>query len=399
MIKQECVAMLLAGGQGSRLGGLTQNRAKPGVSFYGKYRIIDFTLSNCSNSNINAVGVLIQYKPLTLNSYIGLGSPWNLDNPLIGVQMLSPDLKEDGGSCYNGTANAVHQNYDFIDSYDPEYVIILSGDHVYKMDYSQMLEFHKQKNSEITLATIEVPWEDTSRFGILNVNGDQRITKFVEKPAQTESNLASMGVYIFNWSILKKALMTDACNFQSLHDFGQNIIPQQLKNEKRIYSYKFQGYWRDVGTIESYYNANMESLKGDHFLNNLDPKFRIFSNEAMLGPTIFGPSAKIKNSLISKGCLVYGEVSNSILAPGVFVGKGCKIEDSIVLPFAKVHNGARLLKTIVGENAEIMSQCILGAWGQVNLAHEDITVIEDHQIVAEGSVIRQSHHVKLPQAI
>ena len=397
MLKQECVAMLLAGGQGTRLGGLTQNRAKPGVSFYGKYRIIDFTLSNCSNSNINAVGVLIQYKPSSLNSYIGLGSAWNLDDPSIGVQMLSPTLNE-GGSCYNGTADAVHQNYDFIDLYDPDYVIILSGDHIYEMDYSQMLKFHKEKNAEITLATIEVPMADTSRFGILKVNNDERITNFVEKPAQTDSNLASMGVYIFNWSILKEALMTDSCNFKSLHDFGQNIIPQQLKNDKRIYSYKFRGYWRDVGTIESYYNANMESLKKDHFLNNLDPEFQIFSNEDMLPPTIFGP-ATIKNSLVSNGCIVYGEVSNSILAPGVYVGKGCIVKDSILLPFAKVHNGSRLLKTIVGENAEIMSHCIVGAWGKVHPVPEDITVIEDHHIVAEGSVIINGRNAKLPQAI
>ncbi|HEY8910036.1 MAG TPA: glucose-1-phosphate adenylyltransferase [Desulfosporosinus sp.] len=390
MLKQECVAMLLAGGQGSRLGGLTRKRAKPGVSFYGKYRIIDFALSNCTNSNINTVGVLVQYKPLTLNSYIGLGSAWNLDNPFAGVQMLPPSLNEKGGSGYNGTANAVHQNYEFIDSYDPEYVIIISGDHVYKMDYSPMLKFHKEKNSEITLATIEVPWDDASRFGILTVNGDERITKFTEKPAQPDSNLASMGVYIFNWSILKRALITDAGNHQSQHDFGQNIIPQLLKQKKRVYAYKYQGYWRDVGTIESYYHANMESLKEGHFLNIVDPKFRISSNEDILPPYVVGPTAKIENSLVSDGCIVHGEVINSILAPGVYVGKGVQIKDSIVLPFAKVHNGSHLLKTIVGENAEIMSHCIVGTWGRIDSDHEEITVIEDHLKVSEGSIIGES---------
>ncbi|HEY8908790.1 MAG TPA: glucose-1-phosphate adenylyltransferase [Desulfosporosinus sp.] len=390
MHKQECVAMLLAGGQGSRLGGLTKMRAKPGVSFYGKYRIIDFTLSNCTNSNINTVGILIQYKPLLLNSYIGKGTAWNLDDLSTGVHMLPPFLNEKEGNVYKGTANAVYQNHKFIDYYDPEYVIILSGDHVYKMDYSLMLKFHKEKNSEITLATIEVPWDEASRLGILTVDGDERITKFTEKPARPDSNLASMGVYIFNWSTLKQALIADASENQSQHDFGKNIIPQQLKQEKRVYAYKFQGYWRDVGTIESYYNANMESLKADHFLNIFDPKFRISSNEDILPPHIVGPNAKIENSLVCNGCIVHGEVSNSILGPGVYVGNGVQIKDSILLPFAKVHPRSRLLKTIVGENAEIMSHCIVGETGQINQGHEAITVVEDHHKVSEGSIIDES---------
>ena len=398
MHKQECVAMLLAGGQGSRLEGLTRKRAKPGVSFYGKYRIIDFTLSNCTNSNINTVGVLIQYKPLLLNSYIGLGSAWDLDNPFGGVHMLPPILNKKGGSCYNGTANAVYQNYEFIDLYDPEYVIILSGDHIYKMDYSHMLKFHKEKNSEITLATVEVPWEDASRFGILTVNGEERITRFAEKPTQPDSNLASMGVYIFNWSTLKQALITDASNFQSQHDFGHNIIPQQLKQEKRVYAYKFRGYWRDVGTIESYYHANMESMREGHFLNSIDQKFRIFSNEEILPPYLVGPTAIIENSLVCKGCIVHGEVSNSILAPGVYVGKSVQIRDSILLPFSKVHTGSRLNKTIVGENAEIMNHCIIGTWGH-DPDHQEITVIEDHHKVSEGSIIGEGKSVNWPRAI
>ena len=391
--------MLLAGGQGSRLGGLTQKRAKPAVSFCGKYRIIDFTLSNCTHSNINTVGVLIQYKPLLLNSYIGLGSAWDLDNPFGGVHILPPFFGEKEGTWYNGTANAVYQNYEFIDFYEPEYVIILSGDHVYRMDYAQMLKFHKEKNSEITIATIKVPREEASRFGILTVDEEERITKFTEKPALPDSDLASMGVYIFNWSTLKAALIADAGDFQSENDFGKNIIPQQLSQGKRVYAYQFYGYWRDVGTIESYYYANMESLSEGHFLNIFDPKFRIFSNEDILPPHFVGSTAKIENSLVCNGCIVHGEVSNSILAPGVYVGKGVQIKDSILLPYAKVHTGSRLLKTIVGENAEIMRHCIVGTEGRIAPDQEGITVIEDHHLVPEGSVIEAGMNVNRTRAI
>ncbi|MBC2725235.1 glucose-1-phosphate adenylyltransferase [Desulfosporosinus sp.] len=387
MKRQECIAMLLAGGQGSRLGGLTKNRAKPAVSFCGKYRIIDFTLSNCTNSNINTVGVLIQYKPFLLNSYIGLGSAWDLDNPFGGVHILPPFLGETEGSWYNGTANAVYQNYEFIDYYDPEYVIILSGDHVYKMDYTDMLRFHKEKKSEITLATIQVPWEEASRFGILTIDTDARITKFTEKPAEPDSNLASMGVYIFNGSTLKQALIADKGDYLSQNDFGKNIIPHQLKQKKRVYAYKFNGYWRDVGTIESYYQANMESLRDGHFLNIFDPKFRIFSNEDIFPPHFVGETAKIENSLICNGCIVHGNIINSILAPGVYVGEGVEIKDSIVLPYVKVHKGSKIYRTIVGENAEIMSHCIIGAEGNISPAQEGIAVIEDFHQVPEGTVI------------
>ncbi|MDR3602446.1 MAG: glucose-1-phosphate adenylyltransferase [Desulfosporosinus sp.] len=393
MRKQECVAMLLAGGQGSRLGGLTRIRAKPAVSFCGKYRIIDFTLSNCANSQINTVGVLIQYKPFFLNSYIGLGSAWDLDNLYGGVHILPPFCSEKEGRWYNGTANAVYQNCDFIDFYDPEYVIILSGDHVYKMDYTRMLKFHKEKNSDITIATIQVPWEEASRFGILSIDGDERITKFTEKPAQPDSNLASMGVYIFNWSTLKQALLADAEDAQSENDFGKNIIPQQLQQGKRVYAYQFQGYWRDVGTIDSYYQANMESLRAGHFLNIFDPRFRIFSNEDILPPHYVGSGAKIENSLVCNGCIVHGEVSNSILAPGVYVGKGVKIKDSILLPYAKVHTGSMLRKTIVGENAEIRRRCIIGVEGQIAPAQEGITVIEDNHIISEASLIEAGRNI------
>ncbi|ODA38744.1 glucose-1-phosphate adenylyltransferase [Desulfosporosinus sp. BG] len=399
MRKQECVAMLLAGGQGSRLGGLTRKRAKPAVSFCGKYRIIDFTLSNCTNSNINTVGVLIQYKPLQLNSYIGLGSAWDLDNPYGGVHILPPFLGEKEGSWYNGTANAVYQNYEFIDFHDPEYVLILSGDHVYRMDYARMLNFHKEKSSEITIAAIQVSREEASRFGILTVDGDARITTFSEKPAQPDSDLASMGVYIFNWSTLKQALIEDAKDLGSQNDFGKDIIPHQLKQAKRVYAYEFHGYWRDVGTIESYYHANMESLREGHFLNIFDPQFRIFSNEDILPPHFVGSTAKIENSLVCNGCIVHGDVHNSIIAPGVYVGKGVEIRDSILLPYVKVHTGSRIRKTIVGENAEIMRHCIVGAEGQVTPDQEGITVIEDNHNISEGSVIEEGKNVYRPQII
>ncbi|HZK54439.1 MAG TPA: glucose-1-phosphate adenylyltransferase [Desulfosporosinus sp.] len=394
MKQQECVALLLAGGQGSRLGGLTQNRAKPAVSFCGKYRIIDFGLSNCTYSNINTVGVLIQYKPFLLNSYIGLGSAWDLDNPFSGgVHILPPFLGNSEGSWYNGTANAVFQNYEFINFYNPKYVIILSGDHVYKMDYNLMLKFHKEKNSEITIATIPVPQEETSRFGILTADEEARVTDFQEKPLQSKSNLASIGVYIFNWATLKQALIEDDEDFHSDNDFGKNIIPQQLQDGTKVYAYKFQGYWRDVGTIESYYHANMESLSAGHFLNVFDPKFRIFSNEDTLPPHFMGSSAEIENSLVCNGCIVHGTVINSILAPGVYIGKGVYIKDSILLPYVKVRDGSIINKTIVGEKAEVLSQCIIGAEGSHASDQEGITVVEDYHIISEGSVIEAGMNV------
>jgi glucose-1-phosphate adenylyltransferase len=387
MQKQECIAMLLAGGQGSRLGALTRNIAKPAVSFCGKYRIIDFSLSNCANSNINTVGVLTQYKPFLLNSYIGLGSAWNLDNPFGGVRILPPYVGEHEGSWYKGTANAIYQNLDFINFYDPKYVLIISGDHIYKMNYRSMLSFHKEKNSELTISTIEVPWEEASRFGIVTTDNDSKIIKFTEKPAKPESNLASMGIYIFNWPVLKQALIEDARDSFSDNDFGKNVIPKQIERGKNIYAYQFKGYWRDVGTIESYYNANMESLGGEDAIELFDPSQRIFSNEDILPPQYVGPAAKIRNSLISNGCVVLGEVNHSILAPGAYVGEGTVVEDSILLPHSKVHRQSTLNKTIVGGGARIMSQCLIGINTDSNPPQEGITVIGDRYILEKGSVV------------
>ena len=388
MQKQECIAMLLAGGQGSRLGGLTHNIAKPAVSFCGKYRIIDFSLSNCANSNINTVGVLTQYKPYLLNSYIGLGSAWNLDNPFGGVHILPPYVGDNEGSWYKGTANAIYQNLDFINFYNPKYVLIISGDHIYKMNYLSMLKDHKENGSDITVSTIEVPWEEVSRFGIVTIDQEGKVIKFTEKLPDPESNLASMGIYIFNWPILRQALIDDALDPLSENDFGKNIIPKQIELGKKVFAYNFKGYWRDVGTIESYYNANMESLDGEDSIDLFDPLQRVFSNEDILPPQYIGPTAKIQNSLISNGCVVLGQVSHSILAPGAYVGEGSIVEDSILLPHAKVHREATINKTIVGEGAKIMSHCSIGRELGLIPQQSGITVLEDHYVLEKGSVIQ-----------
>lgn len=351
--QKETVAMLLAGGQGARLGGLTQNVAKPAVSFGGKYRIVDFSLSNCVNSNIDTVGVLTQYRPMLLNSYIGIGTAWDLDNADGGVHVLPPFMEQDGGNWYKGTANAIYHNIDFIDNYDPEYVLILSGDHIYKMDYALMLDFHKKKNADLTIAVIEVPWEEASRFGIITAEEDGSVVKFSEKPKEPDSNLASMGIYIFNWKTLKQALIKDEKNMQSHNDFGKNVIPMIHEEGKRIFTYGFKGYWKDVGTIESYYEANMDLLGQNPELDIYDKRSRIFSNLDVLAPQYLGPRAKVSNSLISNDCTVLGEVVNSILAPGVYIGEGARIHDSIILPNAIIDRDAYIVRAIIGENKHV----------------------------------------------
>lgn len=385
--------MLLAGGQGSRLGCLTRNIAKPAVSFGGKYRIIDFSLSNCTHSNIDTVGVLTQYKPFVLNSYIGMGSAWDLDCLSGGVHILPPFLGENQGSWYKGTANAIYQNMDFIHFYNPEYILILSGDHIYQMDYYEMLAYHKLKKAEVTLSTIEVPWEEASRFGVMTVDDEGRIREFAEKPAKPESNLASMGVYIFNWEILKEALLEDEQDETSDKDFGKNVLPRLLGQGKRLYSYLFQGYWRDVGTIESYYNANMEVLHEEKINKFFELKQRIFSNEEILAPLYVGAEAKIHNSLIGNGCTILGEVHDSIIASGVYVGEGSIIERSILLPNSEVHNDVRLQKTILGENATVQDHCRVGERIEENSAQEGITVIGDHLQIPRGSIISEGKNV------
>jgi glucose-1-phosphate adenylyltransferase len=393
MPKKECIAMLLAGGQGSRLGCLTRNIAKPAVSFGGKYRIIDFSLSNCVNSNIDTVGVLTQYKPFLLNSYLGIGSAWDLDSSQGGVLILPPFVGEQGGRWYKGTANAIYQNIDFINYYDPEYVLIISGDHIYKMNYASMLRFHKEKKSDVTISVLQVPWEEASRFGIMTVDEESRITKFAEKPPEPDSNLASMGIYIFNWSILKTALMEDEADCNSDNDFGKNVLPMLLKQGKKLYSYRFQGYWKDVGTIESYYEANMELLNDKPALNIFDTEVRVFSNSDVLPPQYVGGKARIKNSLVSNGCTILGEIVNCIVAPGVYIGEGAKVEDSVILPNAKIMNESWVRKAIIGEHAQINAFCSIGIKIGTNPRQAGITVIEDYSIIHEDSLIEEGKNV------
>ena len=318
-MKKEMVAMVLAGGQGSRLKLLTKNNAKPAVPFGGKYRIIDFPLSNCTNSGIDTVGVLIQYKPQILNNYIGIGRAWDLDRNFGGISLLPPYMQENGGWWYKGTANSIYQNMDFIDEYDPEYVLILSGDHIYKMDYNEMLKYHKSHNADATIAVIEVSLEEASRFGIMNVREDKQIYEFEEKPAHPKSTLASIGIYIFNWKTLKKALIEDEANPNSSNDFGKDIIPKLLGENCKLMAYPFKGYWKDVGTIESLWEANMDLINKDVDFDIYDKNWRIYSQAPNKPGQVIGDNAKIKNSLITEGCVIKGEVENSVLFSGVYI--------------------------------------------------------------------------------
>ena len=357
MGRKEVVAMILAGGQGSRLGVLTKNIAKPAVPFGGKYRIIDFPLSNCSNSGIYTVGVLTQYKPLDLNNHIGIGDPWDLDRRDGGVSILPPYQEEKGGDWYKGTANAIYQNIEFVDRYDPEYVLILSGDHIYKMDYYKMLDFHKENNSDVTIAVIDVPIEEASRFGIMNTRADNSIYEFEEKPSIPKSTNASMGIYIFNWSVLKRYLREDEMDTKSDNDFGKNIIPSMLNNGKKLMAYSFEGYWKDVGTIQSLWEANMDLLKLDNKLNLYDREWKIYSQNEVRPAHYIGENAKIINSLIVEGCIINGKIENSVLSQGVYVGKNTVIIDSVIMPNVKIGDNVRIEKAIIGNNAIINHGC------------------------------------------
>jgi glucose-1-phosphate adenylyltransferase len=369
MRKKECVAMLLAGGQGSRLLALTKRNAKPAVAFGGKYRIIDFSLSNCANSNIDTVGVLTQYKPLILNSYLGTGEAWDLDASDGGVHVLPPYATEHGGEWYNGTADAIYHNIDFIDNYDPEYVVILSGDHLYKMNYNDMLEYHKEHNADLTVSVIQVPWEDASRFGVMSVDNDMNITKFAEKPKEPESNLASMGLYIFNWDVLRRALLEDHEDPESEKDFGKNIIPKLLREGKKLCAYTFSGYWQDVGTIDSYYNSQMALLEENPEFNIFEDDMRIFSNSNISSPHYVGENGQVTRSLVCNGCIVLGTVKDSILSSDVFIGEGAMVEKSILLPGVRVEAGARVFQAIAGEGAVIEAgACFCGGNDQERIA-------------------------------
>ena len=369
MRKKECVAMLLAGGQGSRLLALTKRNAKPAVAFGGKYRIIDFSLSNCVNSNIDTVGVLTQYKPLILNSYLGTGEAWDLDDSDGGVHVLPPYATEQGGEWYNGTADAIYHNIDFIDNYSPEYVVILSGDHLYKMDYNKMLEFHKERGADLTVSVIEVPWEDASRFGVMSVDKDMNITKFAEKPKEPKSNLASMGLYIFNWDVLRRALLEDHDDPDSEKDFGKNIIPKLLREGKKLCAYTFTGYWQDVGTIDSYYSSQMALLEENPEFDIFEDDMRIFSNSNISPPHYVGRNGEVERSLVCNGCIVLGKVVDSILSSDVYVGEGAIVEKSILLPGVRVEANARVFQAIVGEGSVIeMGACFCGGTDQERIA-------------------------------
>lgn len=353
MRKKECVAMLLAGGQGSRLGALTRRNAKPAVAFGGKYRIIDFALSNCINSGIDTVGVLTQYKPLVLNSYLGNGEAWDLDNSNGGMHVLPPYATEHGGRWYEGTADAIYRNIDFVDRYDPDYILILSADQLYKMDYRKMIEFHKAHDAALTVSCLRVPMEDAKRFGIMTCDEEGRIVKFTEKPKEPDSDLASMGIYVFDWPLLRKALVADHANPESDRDFGKNIIPMLLGEGERLFAYVFEGYWQDVGTIDSYYNANLDLLKDEPEFNIFDDDLRIFSNSNLSAPHYIGPEAVIEGSLICNGCEVEGVVKGSILSSNCVVEEGAIVEASIILPGAHIEKDARVIRAIVGEDSVI----------------------------------------------
>lgn len=382
MPKKECIAMLLAGGQGSRLRLLTKNLAKPAVPFAGQYRIIDFSLSNCVNSGIEVVGVLTQYKPQLLNSYIGTGSPWDLMATRGGVSILPPYVGEKGGQWYKGTAHAVYQNLSYIENYDPEYVLILSGDHIYKMDYAMMLEYHRKKGAQVTIAVIEVPWSDAGRFGIIAKNQQGRITDFQEKPTDPKSNLASMGVYIFSSDILKYYLVKDAEEPGSDNDFGKNVIPKMLKDRIRLYAYPFAGYWRDVGTVESYWQASMDILDDPYRLDIFDPQWGIYSQGNVRPPHYTAASAVISQSLVAEGGMIFGEVRHSIIFPGVYIGEGCQVKDSVIMTDVKVEDKAVIERAIIGDNTWIGSGSLIGG-----NEGEGITVVEDNKILPANARI------------
>ncbi|WP_207940874.1 glucose-1-phosphate adenylyltransferase [Enterococcus sp. DIV2402] len=358
-MKTEMVAMILAGGQGTRLGKLTKNMAKPAVPFGGRYRIIDFTLSNCANSGINNVGVVTQYQPLALNHHIGNGASWGLDGINAGATILQPYSSSEGSKWFEGTAHAIYQNISYLDQLDPQYVLILSGDHIYKMDYEEMLENHKRNNASLSVAVIEVPMKEASRFGIMNTDDNDRIIEFEEKPDEPKSNLASMGIYIFNWGRLRNILTTSYAKDSSMNDFGKHVIPAYLDSGETVVAYRFDGYWKDVGTIDSLWEANMEFLRPDMELNIRDKAWRIYSKNPISPPHFVTETGSAKNSLISDGCYIAGDVNHSVLSDDVQVKEGAKITDSIVMSGATIGKNVSIHKAIIGEDAIIGDNAVI----------------------------------------
>lgn len=373
--KKTCVAMLLAGGQGSRLGILTKKVAKPAVPYGGKYRIIDFPLSNCTNSGIDTVGVLTQYQPLELNAYIGSGAPWDLDISNGGVFVLPPYQKGKSGEWYRGTANAIYQNIAFIEQYNPDYVLILSGDHIYKMDYNAMLTYHIRHDADATIAVREVPWEEAPRFGIMNTDSDDRIVEFEEKPKNPKSNKASMGVYIFTWEKLRHYLEEDEADKKSSNDFGKNIIPNMLNDKQTLVAYSFNGYWKDVGTIESLWEANMDLLETPMPIDLHDKRWRIYAKNPGMAPHYIAKGASVKDSLITEGCEVYGNVDHSILFAGVIIEEGARVESSVIMPGSIIKRGAVVRRAIVAENAIVGPGAFVGEEsGNIAVIGQGITI-------------------------
>ena len=368
MKQNNMLAMILAGGRGSRLHELTNKVAKPAVSYGGKYRIVDFPLSNCANSGVDIVGVLTQYESVLLNSYVAAVGRWGLDARESGVFVLPPREKADADlDVYRGTADAISQNIDFIDKYSPEYLLVLSGDHIYKMNYDKMLDYHKEMNADATIAVIEVPMKEASRFGIMNTDGNGRIVEFEEKPEHPKSNLASMGIYIFNWKLLRKILLADMKNPDSHHDFGKDVIPCLLNDNKTLATYKFKGYWKDVGTIDSLWEANMDLIDSRNELNLNDPTWKIYTEDTPALPQYIGPNAKIDKAFITQGCVVEGEVKHSVLFTGCKVGEGAKIIDSVLMPGVEVAAGAVVQRALVADNVKIGQDAVVGSADSENI--------------------------------
>ncbi len=394
-MQKECIAMLLAGGEGSRLGVLTKERAKPAVPFGGKYRIIDFTLSNCVNSRIDTVGVLTQYQPLELNDYIGNGQPWDLDRIEGGIHILPPYQKRQSSDWYRGTANAIKQNITFIERYSPIYILVLSGDHIYKMDYSKMLTFHKKKKADCTIAVVDVERKEASRFGIMNSDENDRIYEFEEKPKNPKSTKASMGIYIFNWDKMKLYLEHDDKDDNSAKDFGKNVIPAMLSAGEKLYAYPFKGYWKDVGTIESLWQSNMDLLISKNNIFSSDTDWKIYARSPMMPPHYISTTAKITDSLISGGCTVEGDIHFSVIFYGVTVEKNARITNSIIMPGAHIREGAVLHYAIIDEGADIGANASIGApyiHGEVSA--ENITVIGKNVRIDEDSVIEENNIIE-----
>ena len=389
MRKKEMIAMLLAGGQGSRLGVLTATKAKPALSFGGKYKIIDFAMSNCINSGVDTVGVLTQYLPLQLNQHIGIGVPWDLDRRNGGVTILAPHVKEKQGEWYSGTANAIFQNIGFINNYNPDYVLILGGDHIYKMDYSQMLNFHKKSNADATIAVIEVPLEEASRMGIMNADENDQVYEFEEKPKKPKSNLASMGIYIFSWPVLKAALAEDS-RIHPDSDFGKHIIPMLLEDQKRLLAYRFNEYWRDVGTVESYWMANMDLIQTVPDFNLYEDFWKIYTGSDHQPPMYTGPKSKVCTSILSEGCEVLGKVFNSVIGPDVIVEEGVEIRDSIIMERCTIRRGAFLDRCIVDNSCVIGEGTAIGVGELIpnvdkpHIYDSGITVLGESTFVPAG---------------